>query len=313
MTRKVILSVDPGIDDALAICLALFDPRIDVVAVTAVGGNVTAEQATKNVETIVQLLDPPRLPRLGAAIHPDPGRPELAASIFGNDGLGNSDFRHVELHNRRPADKVIADEVRATDEPVTIVSLGPLTTIAAALLRDAELVTRVSRLVIMGGTVRAPGNVTPAAEFNFYCDPKSARTVFRAPIPKTLIPLDVTTQVSFTFSLLDLLPPETTRAGRFLRKVLPFLFRSYRERLGLEGIHLHDAVALAAVAHPELFQTEEMAGDVEDLGRLTTGATVFDQRPNRDWPKNMEVATAVDAAAVRDYVLRGISEAGKGG
>jgi inosine-uridine nucleoside N-ribohydrolase len=313
MTRKVILSVDPGIDDALAICLALFDPRIDVVAIAAVGGNVTAELATKNVETIIQVLDPPRLPRLGAATHPDPGRPELAATLFGSDGLGNAGFRHVELHNRRPADKVIADEVRATAEPVTIVSLGPLTTIAAALLRDPELATRVSRLVIMGGTLRGPGNVTPAAEFNFYCDPKSARTIFRTPIAKTLVPLDVTRQVTFTFSLLDLLPPETTRAGRLLHGLLPFLFRAYRERLGLEGIHLHDAVALAAVAHPELFQTEEMAGDVEDLGRLTTGATVFDQRSNRDWPNNLEVATSVDAAAVRDYVLRGISQAAAAG
>jgi len=121
-----------------------------------------------------------------------------------------------ELHQPHRSDKLICDEVRATPDEVTILALGPLTNIAAAFRRDPELPSLVDRIIMTGGTVTAPGNVTPAAEFNVFCDPISARAVFRSPTTKTLIPLDVTRQVSLTLDLLDQLPPETANAGRFL-------------------------------------------------------------------------------------------------
>jgi purine nucleosidase len=311
MPRKVILDVDPGIDDAVALTLALFHPHLDVVAVTAVGGNVEPEQATRNVQAIVEQLDPPRLPRIGAASRPDDGPIVDNRLLNGSDGLGQIDLPVADLHHQHPSEKVITDLVRAEPEAITIVALGPLTNIARAFRRDPSLAAMVGQLIIMGGTVSAPGNVTPAAEFNMYCDPQAARDVFRSPTTKTLVPLDVTSQIVMTYSFLDQLPPESSRAGSFLRRVLPYYFRSHRQVLGLEGIHLHDAVALLAATHPELFTTSAMAGDVELGGQLATGATIFDRRPNPEWRRNLEVAVAVDAPAAAEAIRRGLEAAAR--
>ena len=309
MPRKVIIDCDPGIDDAIALTMALFDPRLEVLAVTAVAGNVSAEQATRNVQAIIEQLDPPRYPRLGAASE------GLAMvdnrQIYGEDGLGNAGFVSSQLARQHPAEKLICDEVRAAPGEVTLVCLGPLTNIAAALAREPQLISMLGRLVIMGGSVNGVGNVTASAEYNIYFDPHSARQVFRSPTTKTLIPLDVTTQVTWSLDLLDQLPAESTRAGNLLRKTLPFLFRTYRREMGLEGIHLHDAVAMAAVVHPELFTTRDLSGDVETAGELTLGATIFDRRSIAHNRGDMEVALEVDAAGVSDCVVRALLDAGR--
>ena len=311
--RKIILDVDPGIDDALAMTLALFDPRIEVVAVTAVGGSVSPEQATRNVQTIIETLDPPRWPRVGAATAPDRPLPADNAHIYGADGLGNADFPVSQLHHKHLSVKVIADELRTAPEEVTIVAMGPLTNIAGAFRRDPSLAAQTGQLMIMGGAFGGGGNVTPAAEFNFFCDPLAARDVLRQPTTMTLIPLDITRQIVMTFADLDRLPSDSTKAGRFLRRILPFMFRTHRQEYGLEGIRLHDTVSLAAVLHPELFTTERMAIDVETQGELTMGATVADRRPLPQWRHNVYMATKVDAAAVVDVVMRCVAEAGKAG
>lgn len=307
--RKVILDVDPGIDDAVALCMALFDSRLEVVAVTATGGNVHPEQASRNVQTIIEQLDPPRWPRIGVASEADQGFRADNKHLYGADGLGDAQFPVAELHNRHPSEKVIGDEIHAEPNEITVVALGPLTNIARAVQRDPALVDSIDQLVMMGGTVSGPGNVTPAAEFNIYCDPQAARSVCRFPITKTLVPLDVTSQVEFRFDFLDELPSETTRVGRMLQRILPYAFRSHRQNLGQEGIYLHDAVALVAVTNPELFHTEPMACDVELQGELTAGATVFDRRPKPEWRTNLHVVRDVDVAAVRDCILRSLHSA----
>jgi len=293
--------------------LALFDPRIEVVAVTAVGGSVSPEQATRNVQTIIETLDPPRWPRVGAATAPDRPLPADNAHIYGADGLGNADFPVSQLHHKHLSVKVIADELRTAPEEVTIVAMGPLTNIAGAFRRDPSLAAQTGQLMIMGGAFGGGGNVTPAAEFNFFCDPLAARDVLRQPTTMTLIPLDITRQIVMTFADLDRLPSDSTKAGRFLRRILPFMFRTHRQEYGLEGIRLHDTVSLAAVLHPELFTTERMAIDVETQGELTMGATVADRRPLPQWRHNVYMATKVDAAAVVDVVMRCVAEAGKAG
>lgn len=307
--RKIILDVDPGIDDAMAMCMALFDPTLEVVAVTAVGGNVSPALATRNVQAIVEQLDPPRWPRLGAASPPDHGLPVDGRLLHGLDGLGGANLHVAELLTQHPSEKVICDEIRAAPDEVTIVALGPLTNVARAFKRDPELPSLVHRVVMMGGTVAGPGNITPAAEFNIYCDPESARAVFRSRTTKTLIPLDVTNRVMLTFDLFAKLPAETTAVGAFLRKILPPAFRAYRQQFGLEGIHVHDSAALMAVIHPELFTMQEMAGDVEIAGDLTVGATVFDRRRVPAWRHNMEVAVEMHAEKVIDAIIRALSNA----
>jgi inosine-uridine nucleoside N-ribohydrolase len=311
MARKVILDVDPGIDDALALTLALFDPRLEVVAVTAAAGNVGPEQALRNVQAVIDQLDPPRLPRIGAATASAGEIATDARHVHGPTGLGSAEFQVAELHQRHAADKVIVDEVRAASGSVTIVALAPLTNIARALHRDPQIASQIGHLIIMGGAVTAPGNVTPAAEFNIYCDPMAARFVFRSPITTTLVPLDVTSQLVFNYDFLEQLPPEECGAGKLLRRIMPYLFWSHRQHLGQEGIHLHDAVALLAATDRELFETRAMAGDVETGGTLTIGATVFDRRRHPEWRPNMDVATAIDTAAAMDCILRGLAQAGR--
>ncbi|GAF87777.1 unnamed protein product, partial [marine sediment metagenome] len=279
----MILDVDPGIDDAMALCMALFDSRLEVTAITAVGGNVSPQSATRNVQAIIEQLDPPRWPRLGIASEPEEGLPVDGRHLHGIDGLGGANFQVAELRTPHPSEKIICDQVRAAPEEVTIIALGPLTNVARAFQRDPELPSLVGQVVMMGGTIAGPGNITPAAEFNVYCDPASARAVFRSHCTKTLIPLDVTNRVELSYDLFNQLPDETTKVGRFLRKILPPAFRAYRQEFGVEGIHVHDSVTLMAAIYPDLFTTEEMAGDVETSGELTAGATIFDRRRVPAW------------------------------
>jgi inosine-uridine nucleoside N-ribohydrolase len=311
MARKVILDVDPGVDDALALSFALFHPGLDVVAVTAVGGNCSPVQATRNMQAIVEGLDPPRLPRMGAASEPEPevGLPAEGRGLSGPDGLGGADLPVAERQHMLPAEKVICDQVRANPDSITIIALGPLTNIARAFQRDPELPSIVGRVVIAGGAVAVSGNYTAAAEFNIYCDPPAAQAIFRSASTKTLIPLDVTNRITLSYDLFHQLPSESTRVGSLLRKILPSAFRGYRQRFGIEGIHVHDTIALMAVLHPELFTTQEMAGDVETMGQLTTGMTVFDRRRIPTRQCNMEVAMDLEKEKVVETIIRGLNSA----
>ena len=138
LPRKVILDLDPGIDDAVALAIALFDPRLDVVAVTATGGSVAPQQATANVQSLVTLLDPPRLPRLGAAPL-DVATLRAPWNLHGGDGLGGIELPRVQLHGEHAAEKVIAETLRAWPREVTILALGPLSNLSRVLRRDPAL------------------------------------------------------------------------------------------------------------------------------------------------------------------------------
>jgi inosine-uridine nucleoside N-ribohydrolase len=308
MARKIILDIDPGIDDAVALCLALEDPSLDVLAVTATGGTVSPEQSTLNVQAIIEQLDPPRWPRLGCASTDQMLRAD-GRHLFGANGLCGAHFAVAKRHHQHSSVKVICDEVRAAPGDVTIVATGPLTNIAGVLQQQPDMASLIGHLIIIGGTVASPGNVTAAAEFNIYCDAEAARTVFHSQITKTLIPIDLTSRVLLSFDLLERLPNGASRRGELLRQILPGAFRAYRQHLGVEGLYLHDAVAIVAALEPELFTTERMYGDVETDGTLTYGATVFDRRPNPDSRPNMDVAVDMDTNAVTDHIVRRLTQA----
>lgn len=310
MTRKVIIDTDPGIGDAVALALALFDPRLDVVAVTAVAGNVPADLATRNVQALLEQLDPPRLPRIGMASPPENEAGHHSAQLQGADGLGNAELPVSKLARQHPSEKIIVDEVRAAPGEVGLICLGPLTNLARAMQLEPGLASLLGPVVIMGGSVGGVGNITPTAELNIHYDPESARQVFLSSVAKTLVPLDVTNEIVFGMDLLHNLPKDSTRAGKLLHKILPYAFRACRQHLGLEGIYLHDAVGVAAAVHPELFTMCDLGGDVELTGQLTRGMTVFDRRPNCRQRGGMEVGLEVDAQAVAEYIVRGLNEAG---
>ena len=307
--RKLIIDCDPGIDDAVALTLARFDPRLEVLAVTAAAGNVAAEQATANLQALVGFLDPPRLPRVGVASNdlPLPPRP---ASVHGPDGLGGLELPRVPLHGGHPSEKVIWETIKAHPREVTILALGPLTNISRLLQRDPGIAELVGAIVACGGTAHGAGNATATADFNFFFDPAAARHVVREPVTKTLVPLDTSGQVVYGFDLLDRLPREFTRAGQILRPMLAHAFRAQRQLLGSEGIRLHDVTALVAVTNPELFEPEPVVADVETAGELTAGMLVIDRRPQGRGQPNADLLVGCDAAAVEDCVLRGLAAAG---
>ena len=310
MARKVIIDCDMGADDAVALSMALFDSRLDVLAVTASEGCVDCEQASHNLQAIIGQLDPDRYPRLGYASVAENAPAINTAYLYGKDGLGNADFPASRLQHVAASEKVIIDLVKANPSDITILCLGPLTNIAKAFQRDPTLPGLVDRLVITGGCLDGVGNITPAAEFNFYFDPESARQVVRSRTTKTLIPLDVTRRVTFGLDFLEQLPSVDTRVGHFLHQVLPYLFRSFRQRLGHEEITLNDAVGLMALLEPSLFECEDMACDVETQGELTRGATVFDRRIPAEWPVNMEAAIGIRHDVVRRAITDHLTAAG---
>ncbi len=309
MARKLLLDVDPGIGDALAMCLAMSDPRLEVVAVTATGGNVVPEQATRNVQAIIEEIDPARWPRIGAADPLQPLRTD-GRELFGSDGLCGAAFRVAELHHRHKSVKVIADEIRAASGELTIIAGGPLSNLATVLQREPELATQIGHLIIVGGTLAGPGNVTAAAEFNVYCDAEAAQLVFRSPVTKTLLPLDVSSTAELDIGFLDQLPEESTGVGRVLHATLPGAFRAFRQRLGVEGIFVPEAVAVVAALHPELLTTERLYSDVETAGSLTHGATVLDRRQVAAGHPNMDVVTEFDTQAAIDSMLRTLQAVG---
>jgi inosine-uridine nucleoside N-ribohydrolase len=306
MARKVVLLTDPGIDGAFAITLALLDPDIDVLGLAAAAGNVKAEQASRNTQTVVEQLDPPRLPRFGTALPVD--YDVDGTRLHGPDGLGGAKFPCAQLHHKLSSDKLISDLVRQFPKEITVVALGPLTILARAFDRDPELPLLVQRLICLGGAWHEPGNASAVAEFHFYCDPLAARQVLRCGAPIMLVPLDVTRKLVYSPSDLLQLPNPESRASRFLRAIVPFGIGATSNLYGVEGFHLKDVLGVAAVALPGAISTRPMAVDVETRGELTRGMSVVDARPSAEKP-NVDLAVGVELQAVRDYMTRILSTA----
>ncbi|MEX2170700.1 MAG: nucleoside hydrolase [Pirellulales bacterium] len=308
--RKVILDMDPGYDDALALCAALGEPRLEVIAATATGGNVPPEQASLNVQALIEQLDPPRWPRIGTATAEQILRTDGRA-VHGTGGLCGAEFDVAILHNRHLSIKVLADEVRAAPGEVTIIATGPLSNIASVLRREPDIAPLIGHLIILGGAVGVSGDVTQAAEFNIFCDAEAAQIVFRSPVTKTIIPLDVTEQVVMTYDFLDWLKSreENSRTAQLLLKIVSGAYRVHRQRLALEGIYVHAAVAVIAAVHPELFTMHRLRGEVETDGELTYGTTIFDRRRLPDNQPNMDVALEIDTVGVVDALLRALDQA----
>jgi inosine-uridine nucleoside N-ribohydrolase len=302
MSDKVILISDPGIDGAFAVTLALHDTNLAVLGLLASAGNVVADQATKNIQVVVEQLDPPRWPRLGAA--PAVQYETDGKRLHGPDGLGGGNFPSAELHHMLPSEKLLVELVRQNPHDVTVVCLGPLTVVARAIDLYAELPALLKRLVSVGGTWHEPGDAGPVSEFHFSCDPAAARKVLRSGASVTLIPLDVMRRVLFAPSELLELLRDSSKACRFLSQIVPFGIAATSNLYGIEGFHLKDVLGVVAVAAPEMLHTKPMRLDVETRGEITRGMSVFDQRPWEPAVPNVDLATEVDGTKVRVYINR---------
>lgn len=314
MIRRLLIDTDPGIDDALALLLALASPDARIEAITVVAGNVPVDLALANARRILAVANPSPMPPVARGAETPLKRPLVTAGhVHGEDGLGNLD-RVVEPDGRprypepptvletRSAPEVILETVDRWGPELTLVALGPLTNLAAAAALDARRLARVGRVVVMGGAVAVPGNVTPAAEFNFYVDPEAAAQVLALGLPLELVPLDVTRQVVLAQGALS------ERLGRcpddrVARFVLDFTRHGFAFGADHEGggIVLHDPLAVAVALAPGLVTLEPMPVDVECDGRLTRGMSLADRRaipPHRQRPPTCQVATGVDREAV---------------
>lgn len=306
--RQLIIDADPGIGDALAILLALLDPDIDLLAVTAVAGCVSAKDATRNLHGILAQLDPPKLPRVGAAIespgrdHPGSALAQLAR-LNGPSGLGDCEFPIAELHRAHESPKVLTDLVKQYPNSITLLTLGPLTNVAAAIERMPEFMPMLGGLVCLGGAISVGGDASPVAEQNLFRDPEAARRVLRSPATKTLVPLDVTDRVELTIDQFERsIGDSNSNSAQFLKRLMPFAFKAHHHCLGMEGMLPRDMVALAAITRPDLFQVQPLAIDVETEGRLTWGMTVSDRRRYSRSQPNIDVTLEVDSQGVLDYM-----------
>lgn len=306
MPRKVILVADPGIDTSFAVALALADPDLDVIGLLPTAGNVPAARATSNVQILVTHLDPAKWPRTASALPVE--YPADGTALHGPDGLGGTDFPCTDRHQLHPADKVLGDLVREHPRQVTVICLGPATTVARAFDRDPDLPSLIDRLVLVGGCWKDPGNAGPVSEFHFHLDPDAARRCLKVGLMPTVVPLDVTRRLVLSPSELLELPNPESRTSRFLRQIVPYGIRASSHLYGIEGLHLKDVLGVAAVALMGCVTTEERAADVETRGELTRGMLVVDARKGASRPTALVgVETAV--GEVRQWVNRVLERA----
>ncbi|MEK6710686.1 MAG: nucleoside hydrolase [Nitrospinota bacterium] len=307
----VIIDCDPGVDDALALALALASPELEILAVTTVRGNVPAPLAFRNARRVLAWLEgfrarPGVLPPVyrGGSRALGGGRVDWggSAAIHGPEGLGR-----LFQGGRKPAPLAKAPGMRAEEalrslalewgRKLTIVALGPLTNLARVHRRDPRVLPGVGRLVVMGGAARMPGNVTPAAEFNIHCDPEAARIVFGSGARITVVGLDVTRRA--------FLPSRALEGGGSFRKGLRGLTSVYAgfAKRGRGGITLHDPLALAAALRPDFLRCQRLLVEIECSSGPARGMTVVDLRAGAPRGR-VEVALEVDAPGFLRFFLQ---------
>lgn len=313
--QRILIDTDPGVDDALAILLALLSPELHIEAITTVCGNVPVTQGTENLLRILEVLDLAEDPLIAQG----EARPLVkslvtAVHVHGDDGLGNvSQLRNADgsplyppadthISSTSGVDLILEFVTRYPDE-LTLVALGPLTNVAKAIRKDAAKMRRLQKIVVMGGAFEDYGNVTTTAEFNIFVDPHAAQEVFHANIPIDIAPLDATHQVVLTGERLHAeLDNRSDRISQFLKDATHACMEFYRQHVGFWGFHIHDALPIGMLTHPGYFQSVAADVQVETEGVLTNGMTVADLRPERRHPDpNAQVCIKVAADAFLDY------------
>lgn len=308
-TTKLILDVDTGVDDALALAVALRCPQAEVVAITSVFGVASLEKTTRNTLLALTMLGRDDDFRVGrGADRPMSIDPLYAVDVHGQDGLGNASGRYPEprpQHGSPQADNVIVETLRAHPKgDITIVCCGPLTNVARALKRHPEAAKGVKRLIVRGGALRVPGNCTAVAEFNFASDPHAAKLVLKSGLPITLLPLDVTQRVTVTRQEFeDARNQDPSPYHKFLCDISDAPMAYNLNIYGHHGLFAGDALAVAVALQPDLVKTFPIHVDVESTGEFTSGMSVAEFRKKRArGVVNCDAALEVDADRARAFL-----------
>ena len=282
--HRIILDTDPGVDDAMAIFLALRSPELKVEAITVVAGNVPLSLTLPNALRLLEIARRPEIPVAAGAAAPLVRRLVTAKYAHGNNGLGGVEFPEPKLKPvSESAVQLMCRTVRANPGEISIVAVGPLTNVATALSSDPGLAAKIRSIVVMGGSLTG-GNVTPSAEFNFYVDPEAARIVFASGVPLTMVGLNVTNRVLMREEQIRVLEaaqyPMSQAAGKIMRATLD---RWIKERQ-LTGFGMHDPVTLAYVIDPTIVTLKDYYVQIETSGEFTAGESVAYSRAPRMSP-----------------------------
>jgi purine nucleosidase len=271
---RVIIDTDPGVDDALALLLAMRSPELKIEGITPVAGNVPLELTLPNTLRMVEIAGRTDIPVAAGAREPLVRRLVTAAYAHGENGLGGAVFPEPKT---APIPERAADFIRRTVRKypgeVTLITIGPLTNVGVALRGDPELASLVRGLVMMGGSLSG-GNITPAAEFNVYVDPEAARIVFQSAIPITMVGLDVTRKTTLTDEHVRTLEAAQNPVSQAAAKIGRNVLEHNRKEGFLVGPNMHDPLALASFINPALLKYQDYYVDVETEGELTAGATL---------------------------------------
>ena len=292
--KRILFDTDPGIDDSLAILLALASPELTVEGVSVVHGNCAVEQALSNTLGLLELAGATGVPVARGFALPLVRPSLLAPETHGNTGIGYASLpaprvAPVPLHS---VDFLIEKILSAPGE-ITLVCIGPLSNVAVAIRKEPRIVQAVREVLIMGGAIRHQGNTTPLAEFNVYVDPHAAHMVYHSGMPMTLVPLDVTYQCALTHTDVQRLRKIDSPITKFIDDSTRFYMEYHDAYQKIEGCIINDPLALALAFAPELCDYEEHYVDVDLSGGVSLGKTFADFYQVNQKPANMKIALGV--------------------
>ena len=305
---KVIIDCDPGIDDALALLLALASPGLDVAGITTVSGNVPADMGARNAKKVLRQADRQEVPVYIGEMTPLGGTYVDAMDTHGSDGLGESFLPEVPGGFPEKTAVEFLEEALEKEE-TDILALGPLTNLARLFQKRPELIGRVPRLVSMGGSFRSHGNCSPVAEYNYWCDPEAAKICYElfaeAGKKIEMVGLDVTRKIVLTPNLVSYMERLDRKTGEFVRKITRFYMDFHWQYEGIIGCVINDPLAAAYLIDPSICSGFDSYLGVETEG-ICRGQTVVDSM--NFWKKspNSHVLTGTDPKRFMSFFLSAI-------
>ena len=295
MSEKLIYDTDPGIDDALGLLLLAAAPEIELLAITVTHGNTSQEKCLRNALQLAELCGLDKVPVAQGAFEPLVKELSVAEETHGDGGLG---YAKLPTPNLKPASEPAHDLIiRLIEEnpgAITLLCVGPMTNIALALLKKPSIAKQVKRIVAMGGAIHYPGNVTPQAEYNVFCDPEAYEIVLQAGIDFTLVPLDVTYQCLFTNQHLARIDKARPEIKGFIADATRFYMEFHAEYQDIQGCAINDPLAAAILLDPSLVSTRDYFVSVELQSPGSKAKTIADHYGALKKTPNAKVAMGVD-------------------
>ncbi len=296
VAKPLIIDCDPGVDDAIALLLALAAPdAFTLLGITTVAGNVPLPLTQYNARRVCRLAGRKDVPVFAGCPRAILQPPITAAHVHGTTGLDGAVLPEptIPLQSQHGVAFLI-NQLLEAESPVTLALLGPMTNLAMTLIQAPNVAQNIEQVVLMGGS-KGQGNVTPSAEFNLYADPHAARVVFESGLPLTMIGLDLTHQVLTTPDRLTALESLGTPVGQTAADLLRHYGQLDAQRYGLAAAPLHDPCVIAYLMRPDLFTGRRMHIAIETESGLCLGRTVINERPSGDQPANALVLETADA------------------